>query len=323
MKVSVGQTIKQLFSDLSDRQRDILVRRYGINRPETATLAEIGNQYKVTRERIRQLESLALNELHQNAGKTDLIKFSQLVTAYANDLGGVVADNKLISYLQERVGGDRNSIRFLLEVSGGISEHREDSNLGTFWYLSDGHRAKAVQFIDKLYQDLKARQTPMVSPQDKMAANFLLISKKFAHSPYGEFGLAEWSQIAPKNSRDWAFLALKKNGRPMHFSEIADAVTKLRGKRTNPQTVHNELIKYDDFVLVGKGTYALQEMGYLPGVAWEVIHRLLKKHGPLASRDVAKLVLEERIFKENTVFINLQNKKRFKRLPDGRYTTLA
>jgi len=83
------------------------------------------------------------------------------------------------------------------------------------------------------------------------------------------------------------------------------------------------LIKDDNFVLIGKGTYGLKEHGYLPGTAREVIVRLLKKNGPLKSQEVVKLVLQERFFKENTVLINLQNKEQFKRLEDGRYTTLA
>ena len=37
-------------------------------------------------------------------------------------------------------------------------------------------------------------------------------------------------------------------------------------------------------------------------------------------RELLGLVLKERIFKKNTILINLQNKKYFKRLEDGRYT---
>jgi len=87
--------------------------------------------------------------------------------------------------------------------------------------------------------------------------------------------------------------------------------------------VHNELIKDDRFVLVGRGTYGLREFGILPGTAREVITHFLQNQYALASRDLVKLVLQQRQFKENTLLLNLQNRKYFKRLPDGKYTILA
>ena len=109
----------------------------------------------------------------------------------------------------------------------------------------------------------------------------------------------------------------------MHFTEIAKSVTDLRNKQAHAPTVHNELIKDANFVLVGKGTYTLKEFGVIPGTAREIISHFLKKHGPLKANDVMKMVLKERLFKENTILINLQNRKNFKRMDDGRYTTLV
>lgn len=323
MKVSVSQIIKQLFNGLPERQREILESRYGLAGQDAATLAAIGDKYHVTRERIRQLESLALKVVRDNAPKTDLSKFVSLVSVRLEEVGGAMREDVLVDYLQPRLGGaggNRNASRFLLEVSGSVFEHREDDHFHTFWYLSDEHRKGALDSINRLHQSFKSKSAPSVPPTDSLTLNFVSISKLFATNPYGQFGLAEWSHVVPKNARDWAYLVMKKENRPMHFNEIAAAITKLSGKRSNPQTVHNELIKYDDFVLIGKGTYALSERGYQPGVAWEVIDRILRKQGPLNSREVIKQVSKERLFKENTVFINLQNKQRFKRMSDGRYT---
>ncbi|MEK9186231.1 MAG: sigma factor-like helix-turn-helix DNA-binding protein [Patescibacteria group bacterium] len=323
MKVLVNQIIKQLLNGLPDRQREVLELRYGLTRPETATLAEIGDKYGVTRERIRQLESLALRDVREVVSKTELPQFVKLVSEKLDSVGGVMKEDQLFLGLQPVVGGTPNALRFVLEISNAVFQHREDNHLHTFWYLNEDSKKKAASFIDKLHQSLQAKKDSLPAPTDSMSLNFVSVSKKFAVNPYGDFGLSEWAHIIPRNARDWAYLILKRNNKPLHFSEIAEAVTKLRGKKTNPQTVHNELIKYPEFVLVGKGTYALSEMGYQPGVAWEVINRLIKENGPLTSKQVVEKVLNERIFKENTILINLQNKKRFKRLPDGRYATLA
>ena len=50
---------------LKDREQDIVRRRFGINRDSDMTLEEIGQIYRVTRERIRQIESDALRKMKQ------------------------------------------------------------------------------------------------------------------------------------------------------------------------------------------------------------------------------------------------------------------
>ncbi len=93
----------------------------------------------------------------------------------------------------------------------------------------------------------------------------------------------------------------------------------LSGQVALAPTVHNELIKDERFVLVGRGMYALREHGYEPGIAREVIQKVLREAGPLKPNDVVAHVAKQRFFKPNTVLINLQNKSFFERLPDGRY----
>jgi RNA polymerase primary sigma factor len=49
--------------EMSDRERHVLVRRYGLDEREPATLAELGNELGVTRERVRQLQRNAERRL--------------------------------------------------------------------------------------------------------------------------------------------------------------------------------------------------------------------------------------------------------------------
>ena len=83
--------------------------------------------------------------------------------------------------------------------------------------------------------------------------------------------------------------------------------------------MHNELIKDGRFVLVGRGMYGLAEWGYEPGTVQDIITRVLSG-GPMTKDDLVKKVLNKRQVKENTILINLQNRKNFKKLPDGTYT---
>ena len=52
-----------LLDRLTDRETEIICRRYGLNRTKSETLEEIGADMGVTRERIRQLEARALKKL--------------------------------------------------------------------------------------------------------------------------------------------------------------------------------------------------------------------------------------------------------------------
>ncbi|MDP3990555.1 MAG: sigma-70 family RNA polymerase sigma factor [archaeon] len=51
--------------DLNERSRDIVIRRLGLDGEEGVTLEELGNQYNVSRERIRQLEAKAFIKIRR------------------------------------------------------------------------------------------------------------------------------------------------------------------------------------------------------------------------------------------------------------------
>jgi RNA polymerase primary sigma factor len=53
--------------DLNERERTVLVMRYGLDEGVPRTLEEVGAHFKVTRERIRQLETKALAKLRHPA----------------------------------------------------------------------------------------------------------------------------------------------------------------------------------------------------------------------------------------------------------------
>jgi RNA polymerase primary sigma factor len=56
--------IQKMLSQLSPKERDVLILRYGLNNNGTKkTLDEIGSQYGVSRERIRQIENRAISKL--------------------------------------------------------------------------------------------------------------------------------------------------------------------------------------------------------------------------------------------------------------------
>jgi len=62
-ETELAQNIPQWIAELSDRQRQVVERRYGLNNHEVATLDELAQDLGVTRERVRQIQGEALDKL--------------------------------------------------------------------------------------------------------------------------------------------------------------------------------------------------------------------------------------------------------------------
>jgi hypothetical protein len=342
MKIVVDKLVESFLGMLPKRQREILEGRYGLKNGREMTLAALGARYGVTRERIRQIQNLSLNEIRSQSGKNGLDNFAALIAGHLSSLGGLRRDDMLISDMSAATDdrGDKttfgNRIRFLLEATGRAAYHPADKNYHSFWYENSAATSRAEKFVGTLVASLNAKKEEVLSGKNfsehfssaarsnglnaSVAENYVAASKHFMANQYGDMGLSEWSEINPKTSRDYAYLVLKKEAKPLHFTDIASRINGVRKhKKTNYQTVHNELIKDERFVLVGRGIYGLKEFGLMAGTAKEVMTAILKQHGPLRSRELVKLVLEKRIFKENTLLLNLQSKAHFKRMEDGRY----
>ena len=61
-----SQDVKRLLNSLDKREKEILIKRFGIDTDEPKTLEQIGNDLGFSKERIRQLENAALIKLRKN-----------------------------------------------------------------------------------------------------------------------------------------------------------------------------------------------------------------------------------------------------------------
>lgn len=61
--VMLREHIDTLLQDLKDREREVIILRFGLRDGHPRTLEEVGKEFKVTRERIRQIEAKALRKL--------------------------------------------------------------------------------------------------------------------------------------------------------------------------------------------------------------------------------------------------------------------
>ncbi|PZD70374.1 RNA polymerase sigma factor SigA2 [Acaryochloris thomasi RCC1774] len=65
MRESLQQELRDLMAELTEREQDVLRMRFGLNDGKTHSLAEIGKVLELSRERVRQIESKALQKLRQ------------------------------------------------------------------------------------------------------------------------------------------------------------------------------------------------------------------------------------------------------------------
>ena len=73
IKESNGDIVNAVLDTLSDREANILRLRFGIGGKKAMTLEEVGKEYGLTRERIRQIEAKALRKL-RHPSRANILK---------------------------------------------------------------------------------------------------------------------------------------------------------------------------------------------------------------------------------------------------------
>ena len=139
---------------------------------------------------------------------------------------------------------------------------------------------------------------------------------------FGHWGLSLWKEVKPKDVGDKAYLVMKHHKKPEHYSVITEMINKagFDERKAYKETVHNELIKDQRFILIGRGIYALSEWGYKSGVVADVIAEILRQSGqPVAKEKIIEEVLKSRMVKKNTILVGLSNKKLFRKVGKNSY----
>jgi len=331
------QISKKLLAELGERALDVVSNRFGLTPDaERKTLESIGQKYGITRERVRQIENAALNTIR----KSNLFEecegsFCELKDTIS-ELGGVVEEEEFLSHIAKDKA-TQNHIHFHLVLADHFTDHRENEFFKKRWSVRDDMADGIHESLKNLYKNISTdellleedllkkfseqlRDVAEDMKDEEIIKRWLRLSKKIDSNPLGEWGRADSKSVRVRGVKDYAFLVMRRHGSPMHFREVAQAITKTFGKKTHPATTHNELIKDERFVLVGRGLYGLREWGYKPGVVADVIEGILAKEGPLSKEDVIEKVLKERYLKRNTILVNLQNSERFKKTKDGLYS---
>jgi len=324
------QITKAFLSDLPERSRDVIDKRFGLSGERRKTLEAIGQDYDITRERVRQIENLAKEQIRKSETYISNAQHAIEELSYLiESMGGVAEESTLLDTVSP-TDKEKNHLYLLLELGDDFLHAREDDHHHKSWYTSERNSREVRDSLKRLYKDL---DTDEILTEDQILDRFmevieedlldgkadtdiaklwLKLSKRIGKNQMGRWGRMDSPNIKTRGVRDFAYLVLRENGKPMHFRDIAEKTSEHFGKKINVATMHNELIKDARFALVGRGLYALQDWGLYGGPVADLVTEILKDNKkPMSEDDIIEKVLERKIVKESTIRINLKNKKKF------------
>ncbi|MDD5731647.1 MAG: sigma factor-like helix-turn-helix DNA-binding protein [Patescibacteria group bacterium] len=338
-----SQFARDLISNLKEKQQKVILHRFGLSGRKRLTLDAIGKEFGVTRERVRQIEAASLNRLRKLSVLDHNKPVFEKIKAILGERGGIINEDALVEELiidldQSRKEEITKILKFILLLNEDIAGIEESENINAGWHLTSLDK-KMIEDIVKMFSQIleskgevledeailleSAKHEIVEKYKGKATPEFLKSSidmtKKLHRTEDGKRGLTSWSWVKPRTIRDKIFFVLSKKNEPMHFSEIATAIeqSSFDNKKATIQTIHNELISDNRFVLVGRGLYALNNWGFEGGTVEGVIEKVLKDKAPLDQNSVVEEVMKKKKVKKATILINLQNSPKFKKTSEG------
>ena len=336
IQLNLQELLDSLFMVLTDKEAMVIQKRFALKGEQKQTLEKIGKHFNVTRERIRQIESIALSKLKRTVRTTRLDEVNRLAKDVLRISGGLLREEKLITTCLKRIANAKEIDGAVLRLSFSIDPDMVAGSRALsfipFWRLESLSMDDVSLIVNSIVKILKKRKNCMSSdeivsaiqslnlfdgrvPSRELVVSCLEIDERLREISEG-WGLTEWRFVRPRSIRDKVEIILRKSGEPLHFMDIANRIKEAQfdHKNVTVQAVHNELIRYPQFVLVGRGLYALREWGYEPGTVADVIEKILKEKGPLSKKEIITEVAKQRTVKVGTISLNLQKMPYFKRV---------
>jgi len=312
-----------LLKEINERSQEIIKKRFGIFNSKPETLEKIGQDYKITRERVRQIIVDSSKKIIKKKDNPNFQKAEEKITWTIEENSGIIAEEDLIETLSAGKIAEANAVNFFGILSEKVLMAEEKGWLKKSWFLSKSVLDR-VRNIDNLISEIFKKEKKLLTQgdvvkkvlaldksfSDKEVADHMSVLENIKANKFGKWGMADWKEVSPKGTQDRIHIVLREKKTPLHFTEIAEMIDKYNlGKRkSHPQTVHNELIKDERFVLIGRGTYALAEWGYEKGTVNDVLLKILQEsEGSLHRDDILEKVMGMRNVKKSTVMINLNN----------------
>lgn len=328
--VNFSELMARLLDLLSPKERDVVERRFSLGGRKKETLDRIGKSYSITRERVRQIEAVAIKKLARISMDPSMRQIHNLAYDILCDHGRVMSEDILVSEMLKNMANpaqlDTNAIKLAMRVSDRMIKQEKNQFYRPFWRTSELSLMDVKNLIKSVQKTMRKKGDVMEVeelaeklgeqyPKD-MVASVLHVDWSFKPVD-DQWGLTSWRHINPRSIKDKITIVFKEVGKPLHFTEIVNHVLNdfEAKKMVTHQAIHNELIRHDEFVLVGRGIYALSEWGLPSGTVCDLIKQVLEENGePMKRQEIINAVLKKRDIRVGTISLNLQKYPFFRRV---------
>lgn len=159
------ELVVELLKSLSQKESDILSRRFGLGGKKRETLEQIGKYYDITRERIRQIETATVKKVRELKALREKIELAeQHITHLLEDHGGIMEENFLINKINKASDHDKeqhvNSAKFILTklIKNQIEPVKNDDDLLPGWKLPTVSTGLVKDMIRELVSTIESEK---------------------------------------------------------------------------------------------------------------------------------------------------------------------
>lgn len=327
--IKIKKSFENIINSLSDKEKSVINKRVWLDW-DRLTLQSIWNSFSpsITRERVRQIEDTWIKKIWRIIKSSDLSPIQLKARELINFHWGLVWRTKLMNFIIKELKLKNEINTYILEtiIQADYDILKSKPKLWTeiYFYIPSVNKS-IVDSIHKEWVKILKKKKDVINKIDfykHIKSNLMNddISIAFIDSVMDVYEdivtweenliwLSKWKILNPKTLKDKAIYIMKKAKVPMHFVDIANKITEYIWSEVKVNTIHNELIRNSEFILIWRWLYALKEWWFKPGTVIDVIIDILKKaNEPLSTEDIIKNVLKVRNVKKTTIYMNLQNK---------------
>ncbi len=163
-RLDVIGVVSNLFSELMDREKDVLMRRFGLKGEKNETLEKIGGIHKLTRERVRQIEAASIKKIKKLESLEDYVNtVKKTVTELMEEHGGLIRRDYLLDIL--------TVIALEMRADGVEVDSEENKNL----------RLAYRNHFDFILSKLLADDFELVKNSERFSPSFKVRGKEVSH----------------------------------------------------------------------------------------------------------------------------------------------
>jgi DNA-directed RNA polymerase delta subunit len=334
-KVNLSSTkLQSVLEYCKPAEQYVLVEKYGLVSWKAKPMQQIGKEFDMSRERIRQILNKSLTKVRRLLSQhSELESIIEQARELVKENNFMMKEEDLINkLLDNKVWLDYNELLLILSSDYDLYYIHRNKRFIKFFYIEPVFEELLNDIHDTIYSLIKENKAPIsedkifykmknlfsskfqrnqsikdVLDNEDFYKNIILLSR-YLYTLDGLVWFATHAEVNPKTMKLKIEYVLSQAGSPLHYEEIAKRVKDTFNLESiKVPTIHNELVKNKEFINVGMWTYGLASWGYNGENTLEAIKAILAKAWrPMKTSEIAKEVLKERLVKEVTILLVLQ-----------------